>query len=118
MKFTLSIKKNNIIRYVLRKGRYYKADYIVTYAFKNYRQDSNNNFIAICVNKKNGISVHRNKLKRWVREAYKNEEVSLKKGYNIVFLYKRNVTIASTNFLKVVDDLKNSFKGLDLYDKK
>ena len=55
------------------------------YVKKNSVEDENN--LGICVSKKHGNSVVRNKLKRWVREAYYSLENSLDKNYNIVILY-------------------------------
>lgn len=114
MKFTMSIKKNKIFKYVLKKGKYFKAKNIVVYISN---ASNNSNYLGICVNKKHGISVHRNKMKRWVREVYKNEEDKLKKGYNIVVLYKKGITIDILDYLKIYDDIKQCFKGLDLYEK-
>lgn len=112
MKFTFSIKKKGTFKYVLKKGKYFKADSLVVYTSKH----GLNNNLGICVTKKHGISVHRNKMKRWVREVYKNEEDKLKKGYNIVVLYKKGLTIKDIDYFKVYDDIKKCFRGLDLYE--
>jgi ribonuclease P protein component len=114
MKFTVSIKRNNVFRYILKKGKFFKGKYIVLYIFKDKQEKKNS--LGICVNKKHGISVHRNRMKRWVREAYTRQENSLKKGYSIVVLYKRNVTVDMLNYDVICSDLSNCFKGLELYD--
>ncbi|MNI54939.1 hypothetical protein D3C73_1098610 [compost metagenome] len=56
-------------------------------------------------------------MKRWVREVYKDEEPLIKKGYNIVVLYKKGVTLNVLDYYKVKEDIKKAFKGLDLYEK-
>lgn len=114
MKFTVSIKKNNVFRYILKSGKFFKGRHIVVYISK--AKGETNNCIGICVNKKHGISVHRNKMKRWVREVYTKEESKLKKGYNIVVLYKKNVTINILNYELVKTDLCRCFEGLGLYE--
>lgn len=114
MRFTSSIKKNKVFKYVLKKGSYTNANYITVHISKY----SNNikNYLGICVSKKNGIAVNRNKLKRWVREVYKIEEPKLKKGYNIVVLYKKNVVMDLVDFNKVQYDMIKCFRELDLYE--
>lgn len=115
MKNTISIKKNNTFRYILKKGKYFRTNILVVYCSKN---NKNINCLGICVNKKNGNSVSRNKLKRWVRQAYMNQESKLKKGYNIVVLYKKQITMDSTNFFNVYEDIKKAMEGLMLYETK
>lgn len=115
MKYTLSIKKNRTFRYILRKGRYIRQNRVMVYCLKNNKKL---NFLGICVNKKNGKSVDRNKLKRWVRQAYTYEEQKLKKGYNIIVLYKKTSNKQNTNFFMVYEDLKKAFEVLDIYEKR
>lgn len=119
MKSTLKIKKNNVFRYILKKGRYAKGNYIVVHVSDKKvikSQKKNTNYLGICVSKKNGNSVNRNKLKRWVREVYKNEESALKKNYSIVILFKKTCSFKNVNFSKIVDDIQNCFRELDLYE--
>ena len=104
MKFTLIIKKKRTFKYILKKGRYV------------IKKNKNINFFAVCVSKKNGNSVQRNKLKRWGREAYKLEEDKLKKGYNILIIYKKTTTIKNLDFNVIHNEIINSFKELNLYE--
>lgn len=114
MKNTLMIKKNKMLKYVLKKGRYYISKYVVVHYINNESKEKN--YLAICVSKKNGISVHRNKLKRWARECYKNEEKSLKKGKDIIILYRKTTTIENIDFNVIKQDIIKCFKELDLYE--
>ncbi len=115
MKYTSSIKKKGTFRYLINKGRFSKEKYLVVYFIKN---DKPNNVLGICVSKKNGISVHRNKMKRWIREIYKLEESKLKKGLTLVVMYKKEVNIQELDYYKVKEDFLNSFKKLDIYEVK
>ena len=115
MKNTYIIKKNNDLKYVLKRGNYFISKYVVIHCNKNNNKDLKNYF-AVCVSKKNGISVHRNKLKRWAREAYKFEENKIKKGYNIVILYKKTTKLKDLSFDIIYKDIKRGFKEINLYD--
>ena len=120
MKYTLSLKKNRDFRYIIKRGKFARGRYLNVYYIerknKKSREEESANYLGICVSKKNGNSVCRNKLKRWVREAYKYEESSLKKNSNIVVLYKKNVTVDMLDYNKVNEDIKKCFEELKLYE--
>lgn len=120
MKFTLRIKKNKVLKYVLKNGKWKKGKYIIVHCcstkYKINSMDNCKNFFAVCVSKKNGNSVKRNKLKRWARESYKINEDKLLKGYNIVILYKKNSTTDSLDFKKINDDFVNCTRELGIYE--
>lgn len=115
MQFTLRIKKSKTFKYIFKKGKYKVGKYLIIHICK-IKYDDNINFFGVCVSKKNGNSVQRNKLKRWVREVYKNQENKLKKGYNIVFLYKKTTTIDNLNYNLIEEDIISCLKELDLYE--
>lgn len=118
MKFTLTIKKNGTFKYILNNGRFKSLKYIsVHYNINKVKMYFNCNFLGICISKKNGNSVCRNKMKRWVREVYKEEENKLKKGLNIVVLYKKTTRIDDINFSTIKDEMVKCFRELDLYEK-
>ena len=118
MKYTLKIKKNRVFKYIFRKGEYSKGKYLVVHSCKTKLADEPDakNFFAVCVSKKNGNSVDRNKLKRLAREVYKEEEISLKRGLNVVVMYKKDTSAKEVNYHLVKEDIKNCFKDLDLYE--
>ena len=116
MKYTLKIKKNNIFRYVFKSGEYSKGKVLSVHILKTRNNKDRINYFAVCVSKKNGKSVQRNKLKRWAREIYKNQESKLKRGYNIIIVYKKNCIFDNINYKIVESDIINSFEELNLYD--
>lgn len=120
MKYTLRLKNKKVFKYVLRSGKYNIGKCVVVHITKTKNNinsiNNNNSFFAVCVSKKNGNSVKRNKLKRWIREAYKLEENNIKVGYNIVVLYKKNIKVENIDFHVVHDDLKNCFLSLEMYE--
>ena len=119
MKYTLRIKKNKVFKYIFKKGEYAKGTYVVVHSCKTKMTDEvedSMNFFAVCVSKKNGNSVQRNRLKRIAREVYKQEEKFLKRGYNYVVMYKKDTIAKEINFSIIKDDIIYCFKELNLYN--
>lgn len=117
MKFTLRIKKNGTFRYILNNGKYVSGKYLNVHVTQNNsKKYKDKNFIGICISKKNGNSVERNKMKRWVREVYKNNESIIKKNLNFIFLYKKTTTYEKLDFYKIEEDINNCFRKLDVYE--
>ena len=118
MKYTLRIKEDKTFRYIFRKGNFSKGNYIVVHncETKNSKDPDSLNFFAVCVSKKNGNSVQRNRLKRLARETYKIEEPKLKRGFNIVIMFKKETIGKDLNFVSIKDDIINCFEELDLYE--
>ncbi|MEG2348840.1 MAG: ribonuclease P protein component [Clostridia bacterium] len=115
MKDTFRIKKNKTFRYILKKGNFIRGKYVNIY-ITNSNNNKINNF-GICVSKKNGNSVQRNKLKRWAREVYKNNEKNIKKGYNLVFLYKKETTTNILNYNLLNSEVIRILKVMKIYEK-
>lgn len=119
MKNTLRIKNDKVFKYIFKKGKYYKGKYVVVHSCKTKFMDENKdsrNFFAVCVSKKNGNSVQRNRLKRFARAIYTQEEDSLKKGYNYIIMYKRDTIGKEVDFHIIKEDIITCFKELDLYE--
>ena len=116
MKFTFSLKSNRVFKYVIKKGKFSSKKHISVHVAKNKSKDINN--LGVCVSKKNGNSVQRNKLKRWVRESYKVEEKALRKGFNIVVILRKDTTVSNVEFFCIKDELSSCLKDLDIYEKK
>ena len=110
---TVIIKKKQTFRYLLNKGNIYKGKNIVVYYVNS---KGKNNMFGVCVSKKNGIAVHRNKMKRWAREIYKIEEPKLKKNITIVIMYKKITTIESINYNIIKEEITKGFEEFELYE--
>jgi len=119
MKYTLRIKNNKVFKYIFKKGDSSRGKYVVVHScktkFANEQEDSMN-FFAVCVSKKNGNSVQRNKLKRLAREVYKQEEEKLKKGHNYIIMFKKDTLGKEVNFQVIKEDIIQCFEELNLYE--
>lgn len=108
MKTTKMLKKNYEFKYVLTKGKYYTGESIIAFIIKNNKE---NNFLGLAISTKVGKAYKRNKIKRFLRENYKNMEESLQKGYSIVFLVKKNIDVEQIDFKKIKKDMINIFNN-------
>ena len=106
MKKTKMLKKNYEFRNVLSKGKYYSGKCIEAFVKKN---NKNKNYLGIAVSVKIAKAVKRNKIKRLIREAYKNIENDTKNGYNIVILWKKKVDINNAEFNNIEKDMQKIF---------
>ena len=102
-----TLKKNYEFKNVLTKGKFYKENTITVYIQKN---NIKSNVIGIAVSKKIGNAVKRNKLKRIIRESYRLMKNELKQGYNIVFVWNKNMSFNNANYFTVNKDMKKIFE--------
>ena len=88
LKKTDIIKKNYEFKYFFKKGNYFSGHLIEVFVFnsKYYK-----NKLGVVVSKKVGGSVTRNRLKRFIREAYTNVEDSICVNCNLLIVWKKNV---------------------------
>jgi len=113
MKYTRSLKGSVNFKRVLKQGKYITGKNIAVYIRKN-NLNNGINLLGICVSKKHGNSVIRNRLKRWVREAYYSLEERIEKNYNIVILYRKDIDVEKLNYFVVKDEIKCLFTKIEL----
>lgn len=109
-----TLKKNYEFRYVLSKGQYYQGKNMIVYIKKN---NLNKNVIGIAVNTKLGKAVKRNNAKRLIRENYRLLKDEIEVGYNIVFLWNKNVSLEKAEFFDIKEDMIKIFKKAELFKK-
>lgn len=112
MKQTKMMKKNYEFRNVLSKGKYYSGRYIEAFIKKN--KQNYVNFLGLAVGVKTAKAVKRNHIKRLLRENYQRQEDGLKKGYSIVFLWKKKADIKEANFSNIEKDIQVIFNKANL----
>ena len=106
MKHTIMLKKNYEFKNVLSKGKYYSAENIEAFILKN---NFTYNLLGLAISTKIGKAVKRNKIKRLIRENYNNIENSIKKGYSIVFLWKKKANIKNATYYNIKKDINIIF---------
>lgn len=90
---TEGIKKDSDFRRVYRKGKSFADRNLVIYKMKNNGGGSR---IGISISKKVGKAVVRNKIRRYIKEAYRlNIDGIVLKGYDIVFIARINSSSSS-----------------------
>ncbi len=104
MKKTEIIKKNYEFEYFFKKGRFFSGKLINIFVFNSHL---NVNRLGIAVSKKTGGSVIRNRLKRFIREAYTNVEDRIVVNCNMLIVWKKSADADLANFFDVRDDLVN-----------
>ena len=113
MRYTKSLKGSVDFKRVLRQGKYASSKNLAVYVKANNSLVEENR-LGICVSKKHGNSVVRNKLKRWAREVYRSFEQEILKGYNIVVLYRKGTDINKLDFNALKDEMKGLLIKNDL----
>ena len=113
MKKTKMLKKNYEFKKVLTKGKYYSGKQIE--AFINKNNVKNQNFLGIAIGVKIAKAVKWNRIKRLIRENYKEYENKIKTSNSIIFLWKKKVPAEEANFEKIKEDMKNIFQKAKLF---
>ena len=106
MKKTKMLKKNYEFKNVLSKGKYYSGKYIEAFIRKNNKKI---NFLGIAISVKTAKAVKRNKIKRLIRENYKEIESYIGVGNSIIFLWKKKANIEDSTYTNIKEDINKIF---------
>lgn len=85
MEKTESLRMNYMFRRIYARGRVVPGRYMVLYAMENGKDI---NRLGITTSRKVGKSVKRNRIRRIIRESYRQLEDKLKSGYDLVFVVR------------------------------
>ncbi len=106
---TVSIKENRTFSYLYRRGKFISSDCLILY-FRNNRFE--NNRLGVTVSKKVGKAVIRNRVRRRIKEAYREIEKSIPSSCDIVIVARS--TAAEADYKKILSALKYLFKKAGL----
>lgn len=111
MKKTKMLKKNYEFKNVLSKGKYYSGQNIDAFIKDN---NKNYNFLGLAISVKTAKAVKRNKIKRLIRENYKEQEMQIKNEKSIVFLWKKQVDVKNATYKNIKKDMNTIFDKANL----
>lgn len=95
---------------VYRKGISVVGKYLIVYCLKN---NYDNIRLGITTSRKVGNSVARNRLRRLIRENYRNLEDEIVIGFDIVFIVRANKNIP--NYYEIKKEMKYLLRKLNMF---
>lgn len=109
MKHTVSLKKNYEFRRVYKKAKFRAGKYIVLYILKN---NLDYNRLGITASKKFGKSVKRNRVRRLIKENYRQIGKCIKMGYDLVIVARKTDGIPS--YMEIKKEMNFLFRKLNI----
>lgn len=103
MLYTQTLNNNKDFLTLYKKGRYFASKYSVIYVRLNGRPF---NRLGITAGKKVGNAVHRNRAKRLIRLAYREAEIRLPIGIDLVIVARSHICDVKSN--EFCDYMKNT----------
>jgi len=98
------LSKTSEFKKVFSEGRRIESKNLIIFILKN---GYNFNRPGIIIKKETGKAVTRNKIKRWLKEAFRPINKKLSPGYDIIMLAKNN--IKKSDYFDICHDLENLF---------
>lgn len=113
MKKIKTLKLNYEFKNVFNRGKYLRAHQIIGYVLNN---KFGYNRLGLAISTKLCKATGRNRIKRVIRAAYLDliREYDLKQGYDIVFIWNKNVSIDNISYFEVRNDIKYIFRKFEL----
>ena len=109
---TKMLKKNYEFKQVFAKKNYYSGKYLEMFVIDN---EKNENYLGIAVSKKSANSVKRNKIKRLIRENYRQIESRIINGKSFVILWKKASKIEDIDYYNIKEDIEILFNKANLF---
>ena len=79
------------------------------------KNNKNINYFGIAISSKLCNAVKRNRIKRVIRECYRNLEEKICTGNTFVFLWKKKVTIEECTYGNLFEDMKKIFEKMGIF---
>ena len=112
----IAIKENHLFSKVYAKGKKVSEKNIAVYALKNYKTPETR--LGITTGKKIGNAVERSRVRRLIREAYRNitKEKSFKRPYLVIVVARTAVVDPKRKMGEVLLDMEKAFEKLGLFE--
>lgn len=111
MKKTESLRKNRDFLKLYRSGKFYVGRNIVLYIKENKLQ---HNRLGISTAKNFGNSVERNRIRRLIRENYRELESQIPTGWDIIFSARKKKETQLPSFQEVGKEMRYLIRKLGL----
>lgn len=108
-----TIKNNWEFQKIYRRGRYAYSKTLVVYAWPNHSEKKR---IGITVSKKYGKSVKRNRIRRLIRESYRNLYETIKPGYDFVIVARKRKENQEPKYSQILKEMRYLFGKLGALD--
>ena len=108
MKKTKMLKKNYEFKTVFNKGKVSGGKFLV--AFVKTNKNKENVMLGIAVGVKVDKATKRNKIKRLIRESYKQLENQVENGYTIVFTWRKGAETKNIKYFEIENDMTKILK--------
>ena len=112
MKKTLKLKKNYEFNNTFKRGKFFGGELIECICTKHNKKI---NYIGIAIGSKVCKAVKRNRIKRVIKEAYRNLEENISTGFTFVFLWNKKKGVEECNYHNVKQDMIQIFKRIGIY---
>jgi len=107
-----NLSKNIEFKKVFLKGKRIKAENLVIFILGN---DYKYNRLGLIVKKEIGKAVVRNKIRRLLKEAFRNINKKIYQGYDIIILVKKNaIKLDYFDFCNKLENLLKYIKRKDI----
>lgn len=111
MKNTVMIKKNYEFKNLFSKGKFYYGENIHFYIKQT---NSNINKLGIAVSRKHGKAIKRNRIKRLIRENYKEFENRIQTGSQILIIVNRKKDLKDISYYDIQEDFYRTLKKANI----
>ena len=108
---TVIIKKNYEFKNLFSKGKFYYGENIHFYIKIS---NSKTNKLGIAISRKQGKAVRRNRIKRLIREIYKEFENKIILGTQILIVVNRKKDLKDITFYDVQEDFYRTLKKANI----
>lgn len=111
MKEICSIKETKTFLYLYKNAKFYVGKFMVLYVLPN---DLQSHRLGVVVGKKVGNSVKRSRVKRLIKENFRNCKDELKDWHDFVFIARKTEDLPQYSQIK--KEMKYLMKKLDVLD--